>query len=202
MKKLLFVFLLLSFAFAKTVAMEEFELENKSEIYSFTGNIYVACENKTVDVFLYDWKPIDNATVFLMYEYGVLNNGVTDKEGKARLWFTGNYKFMTKLFQIRIDKPTYRKMLINFNVDECKEGEEGFYIMRNVETVIPPAPEENESEGMPEENASGEAEQPESKPSPIKVERQEEQKSEEKPCAATILFALVCATLLGMRKWM
>ncbi|MGC8899271.1 MAG: hypothetical protein ACP5KP_02015 [Candidatus Micrarchaeia archaeon] len=126
MRKLLFIVLLLSFAFAKTVAIEEFELENKSEVYSFTGNIYLTCKNRTVDLFLYDGKPIDNATVFLMYEYGVLNNGVTDSNGKAHLWFTGNYQFMTKLFQIRIDKPTYRKMLINFDVDECKRGEEGF----------------------------------------------------------------------------
>lgn len=199
MKKLFLIVLLFSFVFAKTVAIEEFELENKSEIYSFTGNIYLTCANKTVDVFLYDEKPIDNATIFLMYEYGVLNNAVTNKDGRAHLWFIGNYQFMTKLFQIRIDKPTYRKMLINFDVEECKQGEEGFYIMHEVKTFVPPTIEENVSEEMPEENVSGEVKEPERKPL-VQVEKQkEEQKPEEKPCAPVGIFALV--VLLGVVRW-
>jgi hypothetical protein len=206
MKKLLFFILLLSVAFSKTVAIEEFELENKSEIYSFTGNIYLTCENRTVDIFLYDGKPIDNATVFLMYEYGVLSNGVTDENGEAHLWFTGNYQFMTKLFQIRIDKPTYKKMLINFNVDECKRGERGFYIMHDVETFIPspPEPEENKSKEAPEENRTNKIEEVEKKQPEIKIEKPVEEKPEEKPepCAPVGIFTLAFAFLVGRREWL
>lgn len=193
MRKLLSAILLLSLAFAKTVAVEEFELDNKSEIYSFTGTIILHCENKTVDLFLYDSKPIDNASVFLMYEYGVLSNDVTDNDGRAYLHFVGNYKFMTKLFQLRIDKPTYKKMLISFDVDECKEGAERFYIMHELETFTPPEIEQNESEEAPEENVSSETEKPESKPQVVKVgeKEEEETKAEERPCAAVGLFALI-----------
>lgn len=203
MRKLLFAILLLSLAFAKTVAVEEFELDNKSEIHSFTGTIVLHCENKTVGLFLYDSKPIDNASVFLMYEYGVLSNDVTDNDGRANLQFVGNYKFMTKLFQLRIDKPTYKKMLISFDVDECKEGAEGFYIMHELETFTPPKIEQNESEEAAEENVSGETEKPESKLPVVKVvekdmEKEEEgEKAEERPCAAVGLFALISLAFIG-----
>lgn len=203
MRKLLFAILLLSLAFAKTVAVEEFELDNKSEIHSFTGTIVLYCENKTVGLFLYDSKPIDNASVFLMYEYGVLSNDVTDNDGRANLQFVGNYKFMTKLFQLRIDKPTYKKMLISFDVDECKEGAEGFYIMHELETFTPPKIEQNESEEAAEENVSGETEKPESKLPVVKVvekdmEKEEEgEKAEERPCAAVGLFALISLAFIG-----
>ncbi|MEM4336297.1 MAG: hypothetical protein QXY61_04795 [Candidatus Anstonellales archaeon] len=199
MRRLLFIIFLLSLTFPKTVAIEEFELENKSEIYSFTGTIYLTCANRTVDVFLYDEKPIDNATVFLMYEYGVLNNAVTDSEGKAHLWFTGNYQFMTKLFQIRIDKPTYRKMLISFNVDECKQGEEGFYIMHEVETFVPPTVEESESDSEEKKENVTETKPAEREP-PVKIVKQEEQKPEEKACAPAGIFALL--VFMGMVGWL
>lgn len=203
MRKLLFAILLFSLAFAKTVAVEEFELDNKSEVYSFRGTIVLYCEEKTVDLFLYDDKPIDNATVFLMYEYGVLSNDVTDNDGRAHLQFVGNYKFMTKLFQLRIDKPTYKKMLINFDVDECKEGAEEFYIMHEVETFTPPEIEQNESEEVVEENVSNETEKPESKPPVVRIvekegeEGREGGKAEESLCAAVGLFALISLVLMG-----
>ena len=110
-------------------------------------SITVDCDTKalTIDVMDEDEQPIENAKAYLFYtDYGyqaLPNPGTTDADGIAVMDVTGNIRFLTAMFILRVDHSEFQTKEIEFDYRKCFESppaEEP----EEEEEIQPPEPEE------------------------------------------------------------
>jgi hypothetical protein len=162
--RLFFIALLLAglcMAFTVTPDYRGIKDSGSEKLPNMTVAITIDCDSKelSINVTDPDEQPIDKAKTYLFYtdySYQALPNpSQTDSTGIAPMKVPGNIRFLTALFILRVDQPSFRSREIEFTYEKCFE---------------PPPPEPKPKPPPPNKTNETEPKPPLPKPPPNKTE--------------------------------
>lgn len=149
--RFLFVFLILAglcMAFSVNPDYIDTKDSGDERLPKMNVSITVDCDTKalTIDVTDENEQPIENAKAYLFYtDYGyqaLPNPGTTDADGMAVMDVTGNIRFLTAMFILRVDNSDFQTKEIEFDYRKCFEPPPPPPEPEEEEEIPPPEPEE------------------------------------------------------------
>ena len=112
-------------AFSVTPAFQATKDSGSENLPKLEVGLGVDCDSKMLTVTATSNETgdaVDGANVYLFYtdyEYQMIGRGTTDADGVGEINVIGKPNYLTALFILRVDKPTYQSKEIEFTYKKC-----------------------------------------------------------------------------------